>query len=183
MNLSDYSLKRPVTIVVATLAIMVLGLVSLPRLKLDFLPKMELPFIAVWMPYPNSIPSQVEKDVVRPVEETMATLGGVQQMRSFSDQDGAWVMVEFEFGKSVSVLRLEVQEKMEQVRSLLPDDLRDYFIFTFDSNDIPIIVGRISATGRDLSQEYDLLERRTFDFLLSRAEIMEVAADTDVIAE
>lgn len=163
MNLADFSLKRPVTIIVATLAVVVLGLVSLPRLKLGFLPKMELPFIAVWMPYPNSIPSQVEKDVARPVEEIMATLGGVQEMRSFSDMDGAWVMVEFEFGKSVSVLRLEVQEKMEQVRSLLPADLEDYFIFTFDSNDIPIMVGRISATGMDLAQEYDLLERRVIN--------------------
>ncbi len=50
MNLSGFSLRRPVTVIVATLAVMVLGLVSLPRLKLDFLPKMELPFIAVWIP-------------------------------------------------------------------------------------------------------------------------------------
>ncbi len=160
MKLSDHALSRPVTVFVVTMAIVVIGAVSMMRLKLDFLPKMEFPFIGVYAPYPNAVPSQVEKDITRPIEEIMATLGNVKEIFSESDQDGAFVGVVFEYGHSVDILRLEVKERMEQVRPLLPQDLEDYFIFTFDSNDIPIMVGRISAPGRDLAGSYDLLERR-----------------------
>ncbi len=160
MRVSDFALRRPVTILVTTLAIVVLGGVCLPRLKLDFLPKIDFPFVGVQIPYPNAIPSQVEKEISRPIEEVMATLGGIRELDSYSDRDGAFIAMQFDFERSIDVLRMDVQEKMEQVRALLPTDVRDYFIFTFNSNDIPIIVGRISAEGRDLAGEYDLLERR-----------------------
>ncbi len=163
MTLSDQSLRRPVTIFVVTAAVVVLGFVSMSRLKLDFLPSVDFPFIGIWAPYPNAVPAQVEKEIARPIEEVFATLGDVRDLRSYSDADGAWVQVMFEFGRSINVLRMEVKEKLEHVRPLLPDDLRETYIFTFDSNDIPIMVGRISATGRDLSNSYDLLERRVIN--------------------
>ncbi|MFC1573358.1 efflux RND transporter permease subunit, partial [Candidatus Eisenbacteria bacterium] len=160
MGLSDHALRRPVTVLVATIALMVLGGVSLSKLKLDFLPQMDFPFIGVYAPYPNAVPAQVEKDIARPVEEIMATLGDVREIFSNSDESGAFIGVVFDFGRSVDVLRMEVKEKLEQVKPLLPSDLRDTYIFTFNSNDIPIIVGRIGAQGRDLASSYDLLERR-----------------------
>ncbi len=160
MRLSDFSLRRPITILVCTAAILMLGAVSLQRLKLDFLPKIDFPFVAVWMPYPNAVPSQVERDIVRPVEESMATLGELRSMSSWAGRDGAWVNLEFDFGRGIDFLRLEVREKMEQVRPLLPADLPEFFIFSFNSADIPVMVGRISSKGQDLAGSYDLLERR-----------------------
>ncbi len=160
MAISDHALRRPVTVMVVTAALLVLGGVSFTRLKLDFLPKVDFPFIGVWAPYPNAVPAQVEREIARPIEEIMATLGDVKEIWSNSEEDGAFVAVEFDFGRSVDVLRMEVKEKLEQVRPLLPSDLRDTYIFTFNSNDIPIMVGRISAHGRDLAGSYDLLERR-----------------------
>jgi len=160
MSLSDHSLRRPVTVGVVAAALVVLGLVSLARLRLDFLPQMDMPFIGVWAPYPNAVPTQVEQEIARPIEEIMATLGDVRQIFSQSTQDGAFVGVVFDFGRSVDALRMEVRERLEQVRPLLPGDLRDTYLFTFNSGDIPIMVGRISAKDADLAGSYDLLERR-----------------------
>src|SRR5690606_35615559 len=154
------SLRRPVSVLVATAALLVLGLVSVTRLKLDFLPQMDFPFLGIWVPYPNAVPAQVEKEIARPIEEILATLGGVKRLQSYSGADGAWVGVEFEFDRNIDVLRMEVKDRMEKVRPQLPSDLRDYQIFTFNSSDIPILVGRISSRGTDLSSSYDLLERR-----------------------
>ncbi|MBD3237192.1 MAG: MMPL family transporter, partial [Candidatus Eisenbacteria bacterium] len=153
-------LRKPVTILVLVAAALVLGAVSFTRLKIDYLPKVDAPFIGVWAPYPNAVPEQVEKEIARPIEEIMATLGDVDHIFSESGSDGAFVGVLFDFGRSVDVLRMEVKEKLEHVRPLLPSDLRDTYIFTFNTNDIPIMVGRISAPGRDLTGSYDLLERR-----------------------
>jgi len=163
MALSDHALRRPVTVLVMTAALLVLGAVSFTRLKMDFLPKIDFPFIGVWAPYPNAIPAQVEKEIARPVEEIMATLGDVNEIFSESDEDGAFIGVLFDFGRSVDVLRMDVKEKLEQVKPLLPQDLRDTYIFTFNTNDIPIMVGRISSRGRDLAGSYELLERRVIN--------------------
>jgi len=163
MALSDFSLRRPVTILVATAALLVLGGVSVTRLKLDFLPRINLPFLGVWVPYPNAVPKQAEREIARPIEEVMATLGDLHELRSQSFEDGVWVGMEFALSRDVNILHVEVREKMEQIRPLLPDDVRDYFIFSFNSSDIPVMVGRISAKGRDLSSSYDLLERRVIN--------------------
>ena len=163
MSLSDHALRKPVTVLVITLAVLVLGAVSLTRLKMDFLPMVDFPFIGVYVPYPNAVPAQAEKEIARPIEEIMATLGDVNHIFSNTDEDDVFVGVFFDFGRSVDVLRMEVKEKLEQVRPLLPDDVDDTYIFSFNSNDIPIMVGRISAPGRDLANSYDLLERRVIN--------------------
>ena len=68
--------------------------------------------------------------------------------------------VEFDWGRDVDLVRLEVKEKIDQIRGELPEDIRQILLLTFDSNDIPVIEGRIAATGRDLSASWDLLEQR-----------------------
>lgn len=159
MRLSDASLARPVTVVVCVLALVLLGAISLSRLPIEFLPNKDFPFIGVYVPYPNAVPSQVEKEITRPIEEVLATLGDVRETFSESEPEYAFIGVQFDFGRNVDVLRMEVKEKLDQVRPLLPEDVKDLFIFTFNTNDIPIMVGRISATGRDLASSYDLLDR------------------------
>jgi len=165
VSLPDFSVRRPVTVIMLAAAIAVLGLVSASRLKLDFLPQVDFPFIGVWAPYPNAMPEQSEREIARPIEEVMATLGDVKEVFANCDQSGAFVGVEFEFGRPVDVLRMEVREKLDQVRPNLPKDLRDTFLFTFNTNDIPILEGRISAKGRDLSGSYELLDRRVIQTL------------------
>ena len=163
MHISENAIRRPVTVIVLTAALLVLGGVSFTRLKLDFLPQVDFPFVGVQVPYPNAVPAQVERDITRPIEEILSTLGGVKETFSYSSADGAFVGVEFEFGRNIDVLRMEVKERMEKVRPLLPADILPYDIFTFNSNDIPILVGRISSRGTDLSNSYDLLERRVIN--------------------
>ena len=163
MRISENAIRRPVTVIVLTAALLVLGGVSFTRLKLDFLPQVDFPFVGVQVPYPNAVPAQVERDITRPIEEILSTLGGVKETFSYSSADGAFVGVEFEFGRNIDVLRMEVKERMEKVRPLLPADILPYDIFTFNSNDIPILVGRISSRGTDLSNSYDLLERRVIN--------------------
>ncbi|MBD3335560.1 MAG: MMPL family transporter [Candidatus Eisenbacteria bacterium] len=160
MRIVRFSLRRPVTVIMLVVSMLVLGGVSLPRLPQEMLPRMDFPFIGVFIPYPNSIPSQIEEEITRPVEEAVATLGGVRQIRSESGSDYMWVGMEFEWGRSIDVLRMEVREKIDQIRGDLPGDIDRINIFTFNSNDMPIMVGRISAPGTDLSGSYEVLQRK-----------------------
>ncbi len=159
MGLTRLVLRRPVTLAMALVCVLVLGTVSARQLRLDFLPRVDFPFIAVVIPYPGGLPEENERLIVRPVEEVMATLGGVRGLSSYSSPDEVQIGVRFAWGRDVNLLRLEVKEKLDQIRGDLPADIPHILILTFDSNDIPIIEGRIAAAGRDLSASWDLLEQ------------------------
>lgn len=160
MFLTRLSLRKPVTLGMAVASLVVLGLISLRQLPLAMLPQVEFPFIQVVVPFPGGIPSEVERDLARPIEEVLATLGGIRSIGSESTEDQVAIGVEFDWGRDVNLMRLEVQEKIDQIRGQLPSQVRDVYLFTFNSNDIPIMEGRISSKGRDLSESYDLIEQR-----------------------
>ena len=124
MWLTRLAIRRPITVLMGLISLLLLGGISLTHLPLNFLPQAEFPFIGVQVQMVNAVPSQVERDVARPVEETLAALGGVRELFSFSDEDGCFVGVEFDWGRDVDVLRLEVKEKIDQIRGELPADIR-----------------------------------------------------------
>lgn len=165
MWLTRLAIHRPVTMVMLLVLVLVLGAISVTKLPRNFLPNAELPFIGVFIPYPNGIPSQVEREIARPVEEILATLGGVKEIFSHSDPDQCFIGVEFDWGRDVDVLRLEVKEKLDQIRPELPADIPQILLFTFNTSDIPIVEGRISATGKDISESYDLIDTRVVNRL------------------
>jgi HAE1 family hydrophobic/amphiphilic exporter-1 len=153
------SVKKPVLVMIGLVTLLSLGGIASVKLPVEFLPHVEFPFIGVFIPYPNSHPDYIERHIVKPVEEVFATLGNVRRIQSNTQPDGAFIGVEFEWGRDVGVLRMEVKEKLDQIRVDLPADIEHLQVFTFDTNDIPILEGRISAVGRDLAGSYDLIER------------------------
>jgi HAE1 family hydrophobic/amphiphilic exporter-1 len=159
MQLYRYAVQKPVVVLLCLITLFVMGIVSAYKLPIEFFPRIELPFIGVYVPYRDSHPEFIERNIVKPVEEVMATLGDVKEIFSNAGEDDAFIGVEFNWGREVNVLRMEVKEKLDQIRAELPNDIEHMQIFTFDTNDIPILEGRISAKGRDLSGSYDLIER------------------------
>lgn len=169
MSISSFCIKRPVATFMLFVSMLVLGAVSFYKLPLELFPRVDFPFIGVYVPYPNAIPSQVEENIAKPIEEVLGTLGGTRRMMSFSSSDDCFVGVEFYWGREVDVLRLEVREKVDQIRGELPPDVRDISVLTWNSSDSPVMVGRISAKGRDLSGSYELIEKKIIN-PLSRVE-------------
>jgi HAE1 family hydrophobic/amphiphilic exporter-1 len=159
MRLHELSVRKPVLVMIGLVTLVAMGGIATLKLPIEFLPHVEFPFIGVFIPYPNSHPEYIERHIMKPVEEVFATLGDVRRIQSQTQPDGAFVGVEFQWGRDVGVLRMEVKEKLDQIKGELPADIEHMQIFTFDTNDIPILEGRISAGGRDLSGSYDLIER------------------------
>jgi HAE1 family hydrophobic/amphiphilic exporter-1 len=160
MNLPRLAVQRPVTTFMILVSVMVVGGIALARLPLAFLPTLDIPFIGVVVPYPNSNPTQIEKEITKPIEEALATLSGVKKLRSTSTADSAEFNLEFNWGDDLDVVRMQVSEKMEQVKRSLPDGIGEILIFSFNTNDIPVVQARISAGGIDLAGNYELLEAR-----------------------
>jgi len=87
VNLPRLAVSRPITSFMLLVSVVALGLISASRLPLAFLPTLDIPFVAVIVPYPNSNPTQVEKTVARPLEEVFATLPDLKKLRSRSSAD------------------------------------------------------------------------------------------------
>jgi len=162
MTLPEIAIKRPVTALMVLVSIVLLGTVAVTRLPLAFMPDIQEPELFIQLPYDNASPEQVERMVVRPVEDAVGSVKGLQSMWSRCGSDGGRIRLEFDWSTDMHMARVEVWERIDRIRGDLPDDMGDIQVSTnWDSRDadMPIIEGRLSSP-RDLSESYDLLERK-----------------------
>jgi len=165
MSIIRLAVKRPVTTAMLLVSILVVGSIAAFRLPLAYLPEIDVPFIGIQIPYPNSNPEQIEKEIVRPVEELLATLPGVKSLNATATADEASFFLEFDWGNSLDIVRMQVGEKVDQIQPDLPTGIGEIFIFSFNTSDIPVVEGRISADGVDLAANYELIEARVLNRL------------------
>jgi HAE1 family hydrophobic/amphiphilic exporter-1 len=159
MSLPRLALKRPVTVSMVCVSLFVMGLIASRMLPLEMFPEFDAPFLFISAPYPNASPSEVEQEIIRPLEETLATVPGVQRLRSWSAANGGRVFMEFQFGQDLAIKAVEVRDRLEAVRGQLPDDVRNINVFKFATTDQPVLELVISSSGRNLRSAFDLLER------------------------
>ena len=162
MTLPEIAIKRPVTALMVIISIVVLGLVAITRLPLAFMPDFVEPELFVILPYDNASPEQIERMVVRPVEDALGGVKGLQSMWSRCGGDGGRIRLGFDWGADMHMARVEVWERIDRIRGELPDDIGDIQVSSsWDSRDAdsPVLEGRLSSP-RDLSESYDLLERK-----------------------
>lgn len=160
MRLSRLAIRRPVTTLVLLASLVVLGTVALSRMKLAYFPDIEFPGIFIEVPYPNSSPTQIERTIIRPIEEILSTISGIKEMNSEATADAARIFLQFDWGTKLDMVRVEVAEKIEMIRKDLPADVDHIYILNFNATDLPVVQARISAPGIDLASNYDLLEKR-----------------------
>jgi HAE1 family hydrophobic/amphiphilic exporter-1 len=165
MNLPKLAVNRPVTTFMILVSIMVIGGIAMARLPLAFLPTLDIPYIGIIVPYPNSNPVQIEREIAKPVEEALATLSGVKRLRSTSTADSVEFELEFNWGEDLDIVRMQVSEKMDQIKRTLPEGIGEVLIYSFNTTDIPVVQARLSAEGVDLSESYELLEARIINRL------------------
>ncbi|MDQ3617659.1 MAG: efflux RND transporter permease subunit [Pseudomonadota bacterium] len=159
MSVAELSLRRPVTTVMLFVSMFVVGLIAAVRLPLEALPDVSAPFLFVQMPYTSSTPEEVERTVLRPTEEALATMTGIKSLRSNARADGASVFIMFsDWDKDISITASEARERIDAIRDELPDDFQRYFVFKWSSSDQAVLRVRL-AGDMDLTGSYDLIDR------------------------
>lgn len=157
-GLAEFALKRPVTICMFFASMLLLGIIASRLLPLERFPGIDIPEIYINVPYRDASPAEVEKMITRPVEEVLATMSGIQELRSYSSENGADISIEFKWDENINAKSIEAREKIDSIRSELPSDVQRVLVYQFNTNDLPIFQLRVSSE-RDLSNAYDLLER------------------------
>lgn len=165
MSLPRLAVKRPITTIMMLVCIVMIGWIAITRMPLAFLPTVDFPGIFIQVPYPDSNPTQVEKEITKPVEEVLATLSGIKKMTTTSHADGANFFLRFHWGEELDIVRMQVSEKMDQIKPSLPAGVGQVRIFSFSTTDIPVVEARVAAEGVDLSKNYEVLEARIINRL------------------
>ncbi len=147
MKITDFSIKRPLTIAVLVTVVMILGGVSLSRLNIDLYPEMNLPVAAVITEYPGAGPQEVENLVTRPLEAILGTVSDLDEIMSISSTGTSVVVVFFNWGTDMDFAALQMREKVDMIKPMLPDDASSPGVYKMDPNMLPIL--QLAVSGSD----------------------------------
>jgi HAE1 family hydrophobic/amphiphilic exporter-1 len=156
MSLPEFSIKRPVTVLMACLVCILLGGISFVEIPVDLMPEIDQPTLSINIDYPGVAPEEIETLIARPLEQIVSSAPGVERVTSTSTEGRASVRVEFVYGTDIDVAADEVRSRLDRGRRNLPDDIEPPFIFKFDVSQFPIMF--ITAASAD----YGPKELRTF---------------------
>jgi len=167
-----FAVERRVTMAMAVLGVLVLGWLSLSRLPLEFLPEFSSSHISVTAPYPSSSPEETERLIVRPLEDSLGTVNGIETLIATATASSASVSIQFVDGTDMDMAAVEVRDRVDRVRHRLPDDLERIRIRRFQSSDRPIFRFQLSAPW-----DQDRLYRFVEDVIVRRLQRLEGVAD------
>ncbi len=173
MSLPRFAVRRPVTTGMMVVTVIVLGLISTSLISLDMFPSYERPVLQVTVPYPDASPAEVERRIVRPLEEELGTVRSLETIRSTASQNRGRVELEFEPGTDMDMAALEVRERVELVRRDLPADVQRIDLRRFSSDEQPVLRAAISWDG-DAALLTELVERQIEPALLQVSGVAQV---------
>ncbi len=145
MLISDFAIRRPVITIVTMVALSVFGIAALFKLKTDEFPDVAPPFVSVGIPYPGGSPDAVEREVLEPIEEVIASISGVKKMQG-SAQDGfAQITIEFQFEKPLLEATQDIRDAISTIRADLPEEMKEPIIKKLSDTDRPIVSLALSS--------------------------------------
>jgi len=146
MNLTPLSIRRPVTTIMLFISLVVIGLIASVRLPLETNPAAGIPFIFVALPYPGSTPEEIEHNLLRPVEEALATMPGIHSIISRATSEGGQVQVRFhDWNIDTALAASDARDKLDAIRAELPDDFRRYYVRRWSTSDQAAMHLRLSS--------------------------------------
>lgn len=158
MRVSDTAIRRPVTTVMVTLALLVFGLVGVTRMPVDVFPKVTLPMVAIATFYPGAGPLEVESEITEPIEKRVGTISGIKEITSRSLENVSVIQVQFEWGTDLDAASSDIRDRLDMAAAQLPDEASRPFVLKFDASMMPVlqigVFGNIDPmTLRDIAED------------------------------
>ncbi|RJQ57749.1 MAG: efflux RND transporter permease subunit [Desulfobacteraceae bacterium] len=145
MNVSQFSVRRPILSIMVTLIVIIIGGISLSRLSIDLMPDITYPTLSISTVYENASPEEVEELITRPVEEAMSAVPGVEEVTSISAEGRSNVRVTFTWGTDLDAAANDIRDRLDRVVPRLPDDAERPVLRKFDLASFPILILGVSS--------------------------------------
>lgn len=160
--LSKISVKKPYTVLVGVVLILVLGFMSFRNMSTDLLPSMEMPYAIVMTTYPGASPEEVESAVTKPVEQAMASISNMKEVSSMSNSNVSVVMLEFNEGADMDTATIDMRESLDAVAASWSDSIGSPTIMKINPDMMPILIAAVDCEGLD---EFELADKLDADIL------------------
>jgi HAE1 family hydrophobic/amphiphilic exporter-1 len=174
--MTKFSVRKPMTVLVAIVIIFTLGFASLRGMTPELLPNIELPYVITVTTYPGASPEKVEDEVTRSLEGTFATLEGLESIQSQSSENVSLVIMEFSDSADLNAVSLDIVQKVNQIEGAWDDMVGTPIILKMNPDMLPIMIAAVEREGSDTAD----LSRFMEDTLQSRLEGVDGVASLDV---
>ncbi len=163
MFLSDFSIKRPVAMIVIIITMMALGLLALSKLRVNQFPDVEPPVLVISIPYPGASPDTVEREVVNRIEKALQGIAGVDRLQATANEGSATLVLFFNFDKNMVIAADEVRNAIASVRYKLPVEMREPILQRADPSAQPIVQLALSSSTQSHAEISRLAEDQLAD--------------------
>ena len=168
---SRLCIRKPVTTIMVTLMVFIAGILSYTSLDQALMPDMDLPIAVVATTYVGASPEEIENLISKPLEEGMGSIANVDTITSYSAANMSMVLLQFVDGTDIDMAAVDMRDKLDQIKSTLPDGANDPMVVKMDINAMPIMLG-VRAENLDLNSLHEMLE----DNVVNRLERIEGVA-------
>jgi len=164
--MSKFSVKKPLTVFVAVIAVLVLGVVAYLKMTPDLLPNMDFPYVMIVTTYPGASPEKVEMEITKPMEQSMSTLEHIKNVSSSSAENVSTVMLEFEEAVNMDTIGVDIQQQISALSAEWEDMVGTPYVLKINPSMLPVEVAGVSMEGMDTVALTQFLE----DTLLNKLE-------------
>ena len=155
--MAKFSVKKPLTVFVVVLAVIVLGVVSYLKMTPDLIPNMDFPYVIIVTADPGASPEAVESDITKPMEQSMATLDQIKEVTSTSKNSVSMVLLEFEDGVNMDTISVDIQQKISVLQGQWDDMVGTPYVLKINPSVLPVMVAAVSREGMDVYDLSDLV--------------------------
>ena len=174
--LGKFSVKKPYTVLVAVILVVVLGVVSFTKMSTDLLPNINLPYVIVMTTYPGASPETVEMVVTKPVESSMATVSNIEGISSVSSENYSIVILEFSQSADMNAASLEIRENLDQIKSYWDDSIGSPIIMKLNPDMLPVMIAAVGYEGMTSAEVSELTQNTIIPELESIEGVASVSA-------
>lgn len=146
--LAKFSVKKPFTVLVGVVLVIILGIIAFTGMTPELLPNINLPYVVVVTTYNGATPEQVETIVTKPVEQSMATLDNVKSLNSTSGENYSMLMLEFNDSVDMNTVTVDIREKLDLISGFWDENVGTPFILKINPNMLPVAVAAVSVEGK-----------------------------------
>lgn len=158
--LSKFSVKRPYTVIVAVVLVLILGVISFINLQTDLLPNIDLPYLVILTTYPGASPEEVEMVVTKPIEQIVATVSNIKEINSISRENTSIVILEFSNNVNMDSAIIEINESLDLIESAWNDTVGTPMIIKINPDMLPIGIFSVDMEGMDVKEVSDFVDSK-----------------------
>ncbi len=173
--MSKFSVKKPFTVFVAVVAIIVLGVVAYTKMTPDLMPNMNLPYVMVMTTYPGATPEKVETEVTRPLEQSFATLDKIKSINSTSSENYSMITLEFSEDVNMDTISVDILQNVDMISGNWDEMVGTPYILKINPSMLPVSVTAVGMEGMDTAELSDFMEEE----IIPKLEGIEGVASVD----